>query len=84
MSKKFVVVVIFGEQAAKTYCEEGLNAAKDCILNGDGTVMKREFDTEAERNAYMEGCRDADGWWSNTIIDDDDVKKHPNIIKSML
>lgn len=84
MSKKYVTVVIFGETAAKTYCDEGLQAAKDLVLNGDGKVIKKEFDSEAERNAYMEGCRDSAGWWDNCIVEDDDVKKHPKIINSML
>lgn len=84
MKKKYKVVVIFGENAATSYFEGGLYAAKDCILNGDGMIIKKEFDTEAERNAYIEGCKDNDGWCGYSIVDDNDVKKHPRLINSMI
>ena len=62
--KKFDVVVVFGESAARAYreaweCEEPVSESK---LEELGCVVRHSFDTEAERSAYLMALEDSDGW----------------------
>lgn len=82
MANKFSVVVIFGEGAAKGYMYDGLKGLQERI--SEGALIKRQFDTQAEMDAYIKGIDDADGWLGSAIIDDEDIKKHPRIIKKLL
>lgn len=62
--KKFDVVVVFGETASKMYWENYNEdePIKESELEEYGSVVRRSFETEAERNAYLKGLEDSDGW----------------------
>lgn len=82
--KKVTVVMVFGEDAADVYCDEGFMAMRKYIEGGNGgQLVKHEFDTEAERNAYIRGVWDMDGWFGAAMLEDEDVRRHPTIIKNM-
>ena len=80
MSKKHIIVFVFGEEAASVYEDYGFDKMRKVVEDGDGCIVKREFDTEAEVRAYQQGIEDMDGWQGCTILGDDDVKRHPKII----
>lgn len=80
---KHIVVFVFGEEATDAYLDGGVNGLRKVIEGGDGRVVKREFDTEAEVRAYQQGVEDMDGWLACTIVDDDDIKAHPRIINNL-
>lgn len=85
MANKFSVVVIFGEGAARSYLRDGIKGLQEKA--GDGVVIKREFATKAEKDAYIRALDDADqwdGWYSYAFIDDEDRTKHPRIINKLL
>lgn len=84
--KKYQVAVVLGEYAAECYEEYGLKLLRKRINENevDGNVISREFDSQAERNAYIMAMEDANGWWGNAVISNSDMTKHPRIIKSML
>ena len=80
MKKKHVVVFVFGEAAVDAYEDGGFKEMRKVVEDGNGSIIKREFDTEAEVRAYQQGLEDMNGWQNCTILDDDDVKRHPKII----
>lgn len=73
--KKFKAVVVFGEDAAKAYANGDMKHMYGLIRNCDGSLLQREFDTEAERKAYIMGIDDMDGWFGAAVLSEDDAKK---------
>jgi len=70
--KKHRVTVIFGEYAAKAYMTDGVDGIREHYDEGQLTV--REFDTEAERKAYIMGIDDAYGWLGAAVLSDEDAE----------
>ena len=66
---------MFGEYAAKAYGDEDFEKMCSHLKQGDGSISVREFDTEAERNAYIQGIDDCDGWWDYAVMSDKDARK---------
>lgn len=83
-AKKYQVAVVLGEDAAECYDEYGLKELSKRISELGGNVVSHEFDTPAERNAYIMAMEDANGWWGNAVISNSDITKHPRMIKKML
>lgn len=81
--QKHVIVVVFGEDATDAYYNGGLKQLQEVIENGDGRVVKREFDTEKEAEAYQLGIDDMDGWLSYATIEEDELNKHQRIINKL-
>ena len=79
---KYSVTVIFGECTAKAYMNGGVQEMRNHI--DEGQLVRKVFDTEAERKAYIAGIDDADGWYGSAVIDEEDLKKHPRIINQLL
>lgn len=71
-NKKFKVTVIFGEYAAKAYIVDGVEGIREHY--GEGQLTVKEFDTEAERRAYIAGIDDADGWLGSSVLSDEDAE----------
>ena len=69
---KYKVTVIFGEYAAKAYMSDGVDGIVE--HQDEGQLLVREFDTEAERKAYMMGIDDSDGWLGAAILSDEDAE----------
>lgn len=70
--KKFKVVVVFGETAAKMYDEnfdedEPISESK---LEEFGCVVRRSFNTKAELDAYLLALGDSDGWWDYAVAEE--------------
>ncbi|MCQ2232475.1 MAG: hypothetical protein MJZ30_11570 [Paludibacteraceae bacterium] len=67
MAKKIKVTIVFGEDAANLQHEKEyktVRGLKKCMEanNVYGRVVTREFDTLAEKEAYLQGVKDMDGW----------------------
>lgn len=73
--RKFKAVVIFGETAANAYGWEDMKKMCSLVREGEGSLSVREFGTEAERNAYILGIDDADGWLGAAVLSDKDARK---------
>lgn len=69
---KYKVTVIFGEYAAKAYMSDGVAGIEEHL--DEGQLSVREFDTEAERKAYIMGIDDADGWLGAAILSEKDAE----------
>lgn len=83
--KRISIVVVFGENAADSYMEEGIKAMRRTIEDdGDGALLRRYFDTDAERQAYIQGISDMEGWQGYAIIDDEDCTRYRKAIKELL
>jgi len=70
--EKYKVTIIFGEYAAKAYCNGGVEEMAEHMSEGQLTV--REFDTEAERRAYIMGIDDSDGWLGAAVLSKEDAE----------
>ena len=66
------MTIIFGEYAAKAYCNGGVEEMAEHMSEGQLTV--REFDTEAERRAYIMGIDDSDGWLGAAVLSKEDAE----------
>lgn len=69
------ITTIFGEEAVKKYDESNELPSQDWLMDNGGVVDEKEFETEAEYNAYIAGLNDGDGWTDYHII------RHPNQTK---
>ena len=78
------LVMVFGSSACSAYEDEGIKGLKRALKNGDGDIVLREFDTQAERNAYLEGLEDCNGWEGYTNIPQAVVQKHKKAFAKML
>lgn len=66
------ITMIFGENAVKKYDESKELPSEEWLMDNGGVVDEKEFNTEAEYNAYVAGLNDGDGWTDYHII------RHPN------
>jgi len=78
------LIMVFGESAADAYLSDTFDAFRKTIENGDGQIVKRCFNTDAERQAYLLGVADNDGWNGSTYIYPSDIYKHGKAIAAML
>ena len=76
-------IVVFGEQAADAYLDEGFKAMKRVVDNGDGMLVWRAFRSKGELETYMQGLNDQYGWNGSVTIDAADVCQHFKTIKKM-
>lgn len=73
--KKFRTAVLFGEKAVRIY-ENHSHESTETVeqeLNDSGVCFEykeAEFNTEAERQAYLKGILDAFGWNGYIVLDD--------------
>jgi len=81
--RKAKAIVVLGEGPVREYTWNGLRALKEC-LSSEGRIVKRIFDTEEERKAYIKGIDDATGWLESCVIDDDDMRRHSRMINKIL
>ena len=72
--KKFKCAVVFGTRATRHYGEQDFEGLHEAVRNGDGSVCIREFDTEAERRAFIEGIEAGDGWCDFMEVDQTDME----------
>lgn len=71
-AKKFKLKVILMDDSTEGYFEEGgLRAVRRADADGNANfqIVKKVFDTEAERQAYIDGMYDVTcGCWSSYAI----------------
>ncbi|MBQ8713105.1 MAG: hypothetical protein IJ551_09860 [Prevotella sp.] len=72
VKEKFKVTIIFGENAAKAYMSGGVEEMSEHM--SEGSLAVREFDTEAERKAYIMGVDDSDGWLGAAVLSKEDAE----------
>lgn len=75
--KRNTVVVIWGETASRKFDNEG----EIDIATEDGAVNHYPFDTEVEKNAFIKGINEADGWYGSTILNESETTIKNNILK---
>ena len=69
--------VLFGKAAARAY---NLNEWEDFVASGEGYGhITREFNSEAERQAYYLGMIDNDGWEEYTILEPEELLDDDNL-----
>jgi len=78
----YEVVIVFGEYCAKAYMNEGFEGMRNHL--DEGSLVRRVFDTRAERDAYIKGIDDSDGWLGAAVMDRADIMRHPKVIASLL
>lgn len=81
--KEFVVVFVFGELAVDAYNTD-FKTFRRCIKNGDGSLIKRVFNTEDEVRAYQQGVEDMDGWSACQIVADEDVERNSDFVREFI
>lgn len=74
MAKKIRCAVVFGTRATHRYDEQDFKGLHEVVRDGDGSVCIREFDTEAERKAFLEGIEAGDGWCDYMEVDQTDIE----------
>lgn len=72
--EKFKCAVVFGTSAVHRYDEQDFEGLHEAVRSGDGSVCIREFDTEAERKAFIEGIEAGDGWYAYMEVDQTDIE----------
>ncbi|MGI8543414.1 MAG: hypothetical protein ACR2MD_08030 [Aridibacter sp.] len=78
-SKKNILIIIQGMDLVKE-CEMS-ESVKHFIQNNypktktTGTILVKEFETEAELNAYWQGVEDAEGWNENYVVSDKEAEE---------
>ena len=65
--------IIFGEAAVDRYDSTNKIPSQRWLDNNIGSVEKKEFCTEGEYNAYVEGLRDSSGWAEYCVIKQEDT-----------
>ena len=73
--EKFKCAVVFGTRATRRYDNQDFDGLHEVVRDGDGSVCIREFDTEAERKAFIEGIEAGDGWCDFMEVDQMDIEK---------
>ena len=81
--KKVKIYVVFGEYTTKAYMDGRIDDMRDRLKNGYGSLAEKEFNTEAEAKAYLQGLDDADGWLAAAQIDSDDVEQVKAIMEEI-
>ena len=72
--QKFKCAVVFGSRATRRYDEQDFEGLHEVCRDGDGSIVIREFDTEAERKAFIEGIEAGDGWCDYMEVDQTDIE----------
>ena len=69
------VIVLFGEEDAAHYAENGIEALEEHRDKLSGQIVEHEFETAAEREAYVKGVNDALDWGGAISIADEDFER---------
>jgi hypothetical protein len=72
--QKVKCAVVFGTRATHRYDEQDFEGLHEVCRDGDGSIVIREFDTEAERRAYIMGIDDSDGWLGAAVLSKEDAE----------
>ena len=74
--KKFKVVVVFGESAARAYREawDSNEIVSESKLEELGCVVRHTFDTAEECEAYLMALEDSEGWYDHIVTDEKFLK----------
>ena len=83
-TENYDVVMVFGETATDAYDDCGFAAMKRVVNDGNGALVHRQFYTDAERKAYLQGCEDQLGWENSVPLETLDTYKHYKAIAAML
>jgi hypothetical protein len=74
--KEFDVVVVLGSDAVREYSRAWDNneQVSEEKLENLGCVTRRSFKTKEERDAYIMALSDADGWFENIVVEEQNLK----------
>lgn len=78
------IVMVFGSSATSAYEDEGVKGLKKALATGDGDIVRHQFGSEAERNAYLQGLEDGNGWEEYTSVEPADLEKHEAVFRKLL
>lgn len=80
------VVVIQSEEFVHGFYEtDNVNQfVVDCLQDKEtiGCVLIKEFETIQEKNAYLQGFEDCEGWTKNYLIEDAEARKIASFVKA--
>lgn len=65
--------IVFGQDAVARYEETSKLPSKKWITENGGEIIKKEFHTRAEYNAYIQALFDFDGWYDYEIIEQNEI-----------
>lgn len=70
-TNKLIVYTVFGSELVRAVTEKDMDDVQ-YLMRTPHSVVKREFTTESEMKAYMQGLSDSSGWMESTCIDNTD------------
>ena len=73
--------VLFGGDITQCACDEDFKACVDKSEDNDGIRTTKHFNTKAEKDAYLEGLADMEGWDASYVFSELDSKKIRMICK---
>lgn len=76
-----MAAVVLGATATHRYEVGDYEGLRSEVDDGNGSVIIKEFNTEAERRAYMQGIEDGNGWEDYHVVSGANVKRLSEIIK---
>ncbi len=68
---KCVVYAVFGSELVEAVEEQDMDKTQ-YLTSSPHSVMKREFNSESEKQAYIQGLNDSFGWMESVCLDQDD------------
>jgi len=68
-------IVLFGEMDSSYYAENGIDGLEEHNDELSGQIVEHEFETAAEREAYVKGVNDALDWGGAISIADEDFER---------
>ena len=74
------VYVGFGEDMSKALADQEYEEVVKLINEPGNQLTYRDFETEAEANAYIQGINDMDGWLGCWILEDWDIDELSEMI----
>ena len=75
--KKIKLTVVFGEMPVNDLCDG--EALSDVEVEENGTVCEYDFSTEADRNMFLSGINDMDGWNGFCVVEQDEDGKYKEL-----
>lgn len=67
---KIKLHIVFGSEPARELNDDEVENAIESIKQGNGEYHVREFNTEDEKRAYIQGINDVFGWENYSIIEE--------------
>lgn len=74
------VYIGFGEDITRALADEDYDEVVNLMNDLGNQLTYRDFETEAEAKAYIQGVSDMDGWLGCWFLEDRDIEKLSKMI----